>query len=102
MVTTPEIWQGQQRPIMLVKHPLSGARSLSEFDLDPGRLCVLLSRHQLGCVLLTRDGLLDALDRHEHDSTARPSGAENVTWKGWRGNLAIAAALEEAGRVVRL
>jgi hypothetical protein len=99
-VTTPEVWQGRQRPLMIVKHPLSGAASLSEFGLDPGRLCVLISRHQLACVLVARDGIREALQRHEHDSASRPSGSDNVSWRGWKANLALLDALEAAGRVV--
>lgn len=31
IVETPEIWQGQERPLMVVKHTLSGQRKIGEF-----------------------------------------------------------------------
>jgi hypothetical protein len=84
MVDTPEIWQGLERSIMVVKHPLSGGSRLAGFPLAPGRrLCVMLSRHQVGCVVVTRDGIADALEAHQRDSESRPAGAENPQWSGW-------------------
>src|SRR4051794_17709322 len=57
---TPEVWQGQERPLMIVHHPLRGVDPRA-FALDPGRTCVSLSRHQYGCVIVTRAGIEDAL-----------------------------------------
>lgn len=37
IVDTPELWQGLERPLMIVKHPLSGVPRLSGFSLEPGR-----------------------------------------------------------------
>jgi superfamily I DNA and/or RNA helicase len=101
MVDTPEIWQGLQRPIMVVKHPLSGVSRLGEFPLTPGRLCVMLSRHQLGCIVVTRDGIAEALDGHQHDSESRPAGAENPQWSGWLAHRELWSRLSAAGRLVR-
>ena len=53
---------------MVVKHPLSGAARFSGFSLDAGRLCVMLSRHQLACLVVTRDGLDHTLEVHKHES----------------------------------
>lgn len=61
-VTTPERWQGLERPIMIIVHPLSGVIHLSEFDLETGRLCVMASRHQVGAIVLSRDHVLSTLD----------------------------------------
>jgi hypothetical protein len=100
--TTPEIWQGLQRPIMVVKHPLSGASHFGAFDLDPGRLCVMTSRHQLGCVMVSREGVAQALERHAHDCSDRPTGAEDVQWVGWRANNSFWSMLEQKERLERL
>ncbi len=98
-VTTPEVWQGRQRPIMIVKHPLSGARTLGEFGLDPGRLTVMLSRHQLACIVVTRRGLPEALQMYEHDSGARPTGSDNPIWRGWLAHVRLVDDL--SGRVFK-
>jgi len=63
-VTTPERWQGLQRPVMVAVHPLSGVRSPSAFDLETGRLCVMASRHQSACFFVTRDHVAATLDDH--------------------------------------
>jgi hypothetical protein len=102
MVQTPEVWQGLQRPLMIVKHPLSGVAEPTGFELEPGRLCVGLSRHQLACILVTRDGIGEALDRHQHDCEHRPLGAEDIQWEGWSANRKIWAELEDHDRLFRL
>ena len=38
----------------------------------------MLSRHQLACVIVTRDGIGAALEGHPHDVTSRASGAEDL------------------------
>lgn len=63
-VTTPERWQGLERPIMVAVHPLSGVMSPSAFDLETGRLCVMASRHQSACFFVTRDHVGATLDDH--------------------------------------
>lgn len=102
MVETPEIWQGLQRPVMVAKHPLSGVPRLSQFELDPGRWCVMLSRHQLGCVIVTRDGVGEALEGHLHDSGERPGGAEDRIWQGWRAHLTLWRELKRLDRLIKL
>jgi hypothetical protein len=44
--------------------PLSGRADASEFHLDAGRPCVMLSRHRVACFVVTRGGLEDLLLRH--------------------------------------
>ncbi len=102
VVTTPEIWQGLQRPLMVVRHPILPGRRQTSFDLDPGRLCVMLSRHQVGCVLVARDGVGDALARHQHDCAARAAEADDAEWNGWRAHERLWRTLDDAGRLVRV
>lgn len=61
MIDTAERWQGLEREVMVVWHPLSGRDSITEFGRDAGRLCVMLSRHKTGCVLVTRSSVYDLL-----------------------------------------
>src|SRR6266498_2085366 len=63
-IDTPERWQGLERKVMVVVHPLSGVSQPSAFDLETGRLCVMASRHQVGLVIVSRDHLTDTLDTH--------------------------------------
>ena len=63
-VTTPERWQGLERPVMIAIHPLSGVMFPSSFDLETGRLCVMASRHQSACIFITRDHVGETLDTH--------------------------------------
>ena len=63
-VTTPERWQGLQRPVMIAVHPLSGVMFPSSFDLETGRLCVMASRHESACIFVTRDHVGETLDTH--------------------------------------
>lgn len=101
MVETPEIWQGLERDIMVVKHPLSGATRFDEFGLEPGRWCVMLSRHRQACVIVCRDGIGELLDRHQHDCANRAMGATNFAWHGWRAHALLWQQLDEAGRLIR-
>jgi len=80
-VTTPERWQGLEKPVMIAVHPLSGVMTPSEFDLETGRLCVMASRHQAACLFVTRDHIGRTLDRHLPSATQALGGAD-VTGRG--------------------
>ena len=60
-VETADRFQGLERKIMLVHHPLSGRSDVSKFHLDVGRLCVMLSRHRVACLVFWRVGLSELL-----------------------------------------
>jgi hypothetical protein len=60
-VDTAERWQGLERPIMVAIHPLSSTTSPQAFDLDSGRLCVMLSRHQVAMIIIGRDHIAATL-----------------------------------------
>lgn len=62
MVDTAERWQGLERPAMVVWDALAGG-SVSDFDADTGRACVMLSRHSAHCSLVTRTGVHGLLAR---------------------------------------
>ena len=100
LVETPEIWQGLQRPLIVVKHPLSGLQRVDEFALEPGRACVMLSRHQIGCIVVTREGVAEALDDYRHDSGARATGVEDRIWAGREAHWALWSELERRGRII--
>jgi hypothetical protein len=101
-VETADRFQGLERPVMLVYHPLSGRSDADEFHLDAGRLCVALSRHRVACFVVARAGIEDMLLRYA------PSGARILgikgdrEYEGWRAQIQIARAMRERSRVVRL
>lgn len=79
--TTPERWQGLERPVMIAVHPLSGVMTPSEFDLETGRLCVMASRHRSACLFVTRDHIAHTLDSHLPSAT-QALGGSDVTGRG--------------------
>jgi hypothetical protein len=100
-VATPERHQGGTYALSIVKHPLSGLPATSGFALAPGRMCVSLSRHLLGCIVVTRDGVGDALEGYRPEQDGRPLGAEDSEWHGWRAHHHIWSELERMGRLIR-
>lgn len=102
LITTPEVWQGSERPIIVARHPVVPGRRLSGFDLEPGRFCVATSRHQLGCVIVARDGMGNALLEHRHDVAAHPAGGRDAEFRGWSAHHELWQRMEAAGRVHRL
>jgi len=100
MVDTPEIWQGGQRPLMVVKHPLSDGGRPDEFDLEAGRWCVMLSRHLHGCVVVARGNIESVLGDYLHDCGRTPSGAEDAIWRGYRAHSGVWDALKRRDRLL--
>jgi hypothetical protein len=78
VVDTPERWQGQQRAVMLVAHPLSGIEHPSGFDLETGRLCVMASRHQSALIIFARDHVAKTLASHMPAADQSPGLADGV------------------------
>lgn len=61
-VDTANRLQGLEFDVTVVWHPLSGMVEADEFHLDAGRMCVLLTRHRHGCVVVGRESDLDLAD----------------------------------------
>lgn len=93
VVDTANRLQGRQFQLVLAWHPLSGRRDATAFHLEAGRLCVMVSRHRLGCIVVARAGIRDQLESHP---------ASEPTWvgeappaiDGWEANLSVIDALE--------
>lgn len=86
-VETANRLQGLEFDVVIAWHPLAGSPATDAFHLDPGRLCVLLTRHRHACIVVGRandrallegippatpgylgyepDPLLDGWDAHE-------------------------------------
>jgi len=100
-VDTPERWQGLQRPIMIVVHPLSSVTDPSDFDLQTGRLCVMASRHQVALIIVTRDHVGKTLSGFIPEATQAPGQPDSIG----RGHVAHSVfwnALVKEDRIFRL
>jgi hypothetical protein len=53
-VDTANKLQGLEFDIVIAWHPLAGLPEGDTFHLDPGRLCVMLTRHRHGCIVVGR------------------------------------------------
>jgi hypothetical protein len=98
-IDTPERWQGLERKVMVVVHPLSGVVEPSAFDLETGRLCVMASRHKISLVVVTRDHLADTLDSHL-PSAGQAVGRPDVTGRGHFQNTQFWSSLTKSNQVV--
>jgi hypothetical protein len=98
-VDTPERWQGLERKLMIVVHPLSGVVQPSAFDLETGRLCVMASRHRSGMIIVSRDHVPMTLDTHM-PIAEQALGRPDVTGRGHLLNLRFWETLAKSSRVV--
>ena len=84
--------QGLGSEVTVVWHPRA---SLAGFHLDPGRLCVLLTRHRQAWLVVGREGDEDMLE----DRVPPPTAAD-LDWgpdpllDGWEVHREVFAALE--------
>ena len=88
VVDTANRLQGREFDMVVVLHPLSGRAAASEFHLETGRLCVLLSRHRQACIVVGRAGIADVLDAHPGD-TPIWIGAPIPVPDGWEANQIV-------------
>lgn len=54
VVDTANRLQGLEFDFVIAVHPLAGLPEADGFHLDPGRLCVMLTRHRHGCIVVGR------------------------------------------------
>jgi hypothetical protein len=101
-VDTVERWQGLQLPISIVRHPLSLANSPTAFDLEAGRWCVSLSRHQIGCIVVARESVTGLIRDYVHGCDTVAAGARDTTWTGFLAHRTIWQSLEDQGRIFAL
>jgi hypothetical protein len=98
-VDTPERWQGLERQVMVVIHPLSGVLNPSAFDLATGRLCVMASRHRVGLILISRDHLGRTLEEFL-PAAEQALGLPDEVGRGHAQHLAVWQTLKRNGRIV--
>ena len=98
-VETANRFQGIERPFMFVHHPLSGRADATAFHVDAGRLCVMLSRHRIGCWIFGRQGITEQLSRFAPAGDRALGMDEDLEYWGWRAHLTLLLALSQAGRL---
>ena len=54
VIDTANRLQGLEFDFVVAVHPLAGLPEADGFHLDPGRLCVMLTRHRHGCIVIGR------------------------------------------------
>ncbi|WP_020473472.1 AAA family ATPase [Zavarzinella formosa] len=95
VVETANKLQGLEYEVVFVWHPLSGLPEADEFHLDPGRLCVLLTRHRQACVIVGRNGDRELLDDRPPPPTSAFLGWDpDPLLDGWETHSEVFAALE--------
>ncbi len=102
LVETADRWQGLERSVVLVQHPLSGRAATTPFGLAAGRLCVMLSRHRVACLVLVRAGLEAVLGQVMPVGERVLGLDDDPEWAGWQTHLAVLEVLRTRGRVVAL
>jgi hypothetical protein len=98
-VETANRFQGIERPFMFVHHPLSGRADATAFHLDAGRLCVMLSRHRIGCWVFARQGIIEQLTRFAPAGDRALGIDDDPEYQGWRAHLTLLSALSIANRM---
>jgi superfamily I DNA and/or RNA helicase len=93
VVDTANRLQGRQFQLVVAWHPLSGRRDASAFHLEAGRLCVMLSRHRLGCIVVGRAGIRNQLEAHPATEPVWVGEAPPAV-DGWEANLSVIDTLE--------
>lgn len=93
VVDTANRLQGREYDLVIAWHPLSGRHSASEFHIEAGRLCVLLTRHRQACILVTRGGLRRQLEIYPQPDKLWLTERHNVD--GWEANLTALERLEQ-------
>jgi hypothetical protein len=98
-VETANRFQGLERHLIFVHHPLSGRTDASEFHLDAGRLCVMTSRHRVACVLVARAGIHECLMRHATSGDRVLRSPHDAEYEGWRAHLSLVETMRRERRV---
>lgn len=65
LVGTANALQGMERPAAVALHPLAGYRNATTFGTDPGRACVMLSRHRAHLSVVADPATTTVLDHAE-------------------------------------
>jgi hypothetical protein len=82
-VNTANKLQGLTFQLVIAWHPLAGLTDVDEFHLDPGRLCVMLTRHRHACIVFGRASDRELVEGIPPASPAFTGWDGNPTLEGW-------------------
>ena len=94
VVNTANKLQGLEFDIVIAWHPLAGLPDPDPFHLDPGRLCVLLTRHRHACIVIGRVGDRSLLEAIPPTTPAYLGWDPDPVYDGWSVHQALFAAIE--------
>ena len=95
VVETANKLQGLEFEVVVAWHPLAGLPEPDGFHLDPGRLCVLLTRHRHACVVVGRAGDKEMLEDQPPPPTPAYLGWDpDPVLDGWEVHRQVFEALE--------
>jgi hypothetical protein len=98
-VETANRFQGLERKVIIALHPLSGKARPTEFAAEAGRMCVAISRHRVACIMVSRDGIREVLDRLVPDDGRFLGQIGDPFFDGWRAHSTLCAALENRNAI---
>ncbi len=101
LVETANRFQGLERAVIVAVHPLSGLHTADAFHSDAGRLCVALSRHRVGCIVLGRAGIATRIEHTPYGGDRAPEEAHDAEWAGRRAQMRVLGELLAPERRVR-
>lgn len=94
VVNTANKLQGLTYEIVIAWHPLAGLVELDEFHLDPGRLCVMLTRHRQACIVIGRAGDRELVKGIPPATPTYIGWESNPALDGWYAHEGVFAQLE--------
>jgi hypothetical protein len=100
-VETAHRYQGLERKVIIVLHPLSGSDRVTVFNAEAGLSCVALSRHRIACILVGRDGIAGAIDRAVLEEERHLGSPDDPLYDGIRAHRTLMEQLERRGLILR-
>lgn len=95
VVETANKLQGLEFEVVIVWHPLAGLPEPDGFHLDPGRLCVLLTRHRQACIVVGRASDRALVEGLPPPTPAYLGWAPDPVLDGWSVHHAVFTGLED-------
>jgi hypothetical protein len=93
VVETANKLQGLEYEVSVVWHPLAGLPEPDGFHLEPGRLCVLLTRHRQACLVVGREGDEEMLRGQAPATSAYLGRSADPVLDGWETHRQVYADL---------
>lgn len=90
-VDTAERLQGRQADLAIFWHPAATGSTVTDFQRDTGRLCVMLSRHRTTVIMAAYENITERLG--VYSSPGRPITGDDSSWASYTGTLAATRQL---------